>query len=346
MPNWEFNNIVPTLLALLSVWKRAQAQHPSTAHVGCGRVASHEGRRRRHSPHRLGPSTPPATPPHSPRRSGRPGGNGKGRRVAGRATQGRPTALRLLGKDIAWHRGSPARPPTRAGELTDTTIGPRRATWAGDHRHARALIPPSAFPRLPYPHPATPRCCRRRKLRERRRPHAPGVYRLSRPRPRHRAASSAPARADALPPTRLSSPTVAAAAATVATHPRSGQGGNDSGGATATFRHHHSRSAKPPPLPRARAAVAAAIAAPVCLKAAAPLQCTILAAGEYPWRRPRRPRGRHHRPSPSPPRAPTTGGSCGGCVGSAPRTQATSSIEADRSVGSTLRAAPTGLSKL
>jgi len=39
--------------------------HPShsAANVGCGRVASHEGRLRRHSPHRLVPSTPLATPP-------------------------------------------------------------------------------------------------------------------------------------------------------------------------------------------------------------------------------------------------------------------------------------------
>jgi len=98
----------------------ARLARPSncTANVGCGHLASHEGRRRRRSPHRLRPSTPPATSPHSPRRSGRPKGNGKRRRVAGRATRGRPTARRSLGRDSAWHRGSSARPPAQGKRPT------------------------------------------------------------------------------------------------------------------------------------------------------------------------------------------------------------------------------------
>ena len=63
---------IPALLA-----RRNPHSFRSAATVGCGHVASHAGRRRRHPPHRLGPSSRPATPPPSSRRRGRADGNRK-----------------------------------------------------------------------------------------------------------------------------------------------------------------------------------------------------------------------------------------------------------------------------
>jgi len=292
--------------------------HPSrsAATVGCGRAASHEGRRRCHSPHPLGPFPRPSTPPPSPLSRGCAGRNEKGRQAAARVTHGPPSARRSLGRDSSWHRGSPASRPARAGGAADTMVCTQRAIGGADHRHARALSPPPAFPRLSSPRPATPRRCHRRKLRERRRQQAPGACRLRHQRRRHCAAWSALASGDVLPPTQPALPTVAAAAAaTVATPPRSRQGGYISGGVTATGCHRRRRHVQPPPPSPPCAAASAATAATIRPEVALHLQYACLAAEEYPRPRPRRPRGRHHSQSPWSPRAPTTGSSDGGCAG-------------------------------